>query len=54
MDYTLEALLDFFGQQDEHKDFYRQKILEKFDELKRTLYQEYEDRMKTDPRQGMR
>ena len=53
MGYTLEDLLDFFGQQDENKDFYRQKILEKFDELKRTLYQEYEDRMKTDPRQGM-
>lgn len=50
----MKRYLTFFGQQDEHKDFYRQKILEKFDELERTLYQEYEDRMKTDPRQDMR
>ena len=42
MDYTLEALLDFFGQQDEHKDFYRQKILEKFDELVKTLHEAHE------------
>ena len=38
MDYTLEELLDLLGRQDEHKDFYRQKILEKFDELAKTLY----------------
>lgn len=42
MDYTLEALLDFFGQQDENKDFYRQKILEKFDELVKTLDEAHE------------
>ena len=42
MDYTLEDLLDFFGQQDENKDFYRQKILEKFDELVQTLHEAQE------------
>ena len=46
MDYTLEDLLDFFSQQDEHADFYRQKIVEKFEkmELAAKFFKEQVDR----------